>query len=782
MPQPNPLYTLIAVSNTGSVIELEQLALTLASGSEVNLTDFNSIFEIHSDEQLINQVISGNILISASLSRNDGTPDITALYDTTGSLNLLRFLVSPQDVAHEVTGAVAFTSGTVLDAGKLVRLDDVGFLDVTDSLSASFGNVLTDDDFSSGSFPGWMLKNTTGSYTTVKTELSGIIPPAVSDDGGSGFTRGSRWLDVTSNEEYVLFDASTGSAVWVKTSAEDHGELGGLEDNDHPQYYHVSGTNPIAADIDLTNTFQIINMPTPTADGDGANKAYVDASITGLDWKNSVVLCVSGNISLTGAAVADGVAVTTGQRILVKAQTAAAENGIYVASTTGSWFRAFDADEDAEVTSQLAVFVESGSTKANTGWTLITQDPITVGTTDQDYVQFNGAAGIVAGDGLIKEGNVLHVSGNVDGSIIVNADDIQVGVLATDAQHGDRGGGSLHAVATSTVNGFLSSSDKAKLDSLNSGDDYLLLDGTRPMSGTFDLGTNTVINGGTYNGVTVELHGARHISGAADPIDGDKLDIDFTPTYYTPSTVPAEVDTTEELTAHLAGIDDEINFLSQSILSASGDVTGPAGATDDAIARYDGATGKLIQNSTVLIDDSGNITATGSLSISGTINGHRHYPASAVDPTVPAPAAGDRYYNTVLETEMRYDGTRAKWLSVDSITIQVGRRGNTQQGSFYRMTDGLAMTIGTLGVSVPKGTITRIGSVRQGGQNNPAVVEILSGGGVIASLSQAVGPSHDADETIDADVDASGFISIRNKAGLARTRNVHIVVTMKRRV
>jgi hypothetical protein len=74
---------------------------------------------------------------------------------------------------------------------------------------------------------------------------------------------------------------------------------------------------------------------------------------------------------------------------------------------------------------------------------------------------------ITAGDGLTGGGTgdvTVDIGANVDGSIIVNANDIQVGTLATDGQHGNRGGGSLHAVATGAVNGFMSAADKSKLD------------------------------------------------------------------------------------------------------------------------------------------------------------------------------------------------------------------------------------------------------------------------------------------------------------------------------
>ena len=59
-------------------------------------------------------------------------------------------------------------------------------------------------------------------------------------------------------------------------------------------------------------------------------------------------------------------------------------------------------------------------------------------------------------------------------------------------------------------------------------------------------------NSGTFAAAT---HASRHITGGADEIDGDQLDIDFTPSNYTPSTAPAEATNLDHLTAHLSGID-----------------------------------------------------------------------------------------------------------------------------------------------------------------------------------------------------------------------------------
>jgi len=79
-----------------------------------------------------------------------------------------------------------------------------------------------------------------------------------------------------------------------------------------------------------------------------------------------------------------------------------------------------------------------------------------------------GAPGsVLAGNGLEFDGDLvtLHVVPNADGSIIVNANDVQVGEIG-DAQHGVRSGNLLHAVATTSVAGFQSAADKTRQDQL----------------------------------------------------------------------------------------------------------------------------------------------------------------------------------------------------------------------------------------------------------------------------------------------------------------------------
>nr|WP_288912084.1 phage tail protein [uncultured Pseudomonas sp.] len=107
---------------------------------------------------------------------------------------------------------------------------------------------------------------------------------------------------------------------------------------------------------------------------------YVADELAKLDRKQSVRVATTANIVLSGAQAIDGVAVVAGNRVLVKSQTLAKDNGIYVAANS-AWVRAKDADANAEVTSGLIVSVEEGTTLANTIWQLITDGGIVLGTT-----------------------------------------------------------------------------------------------------------------------------------------------------------------------------------------------------------------------------------------------------------------------------------------------------------------------------------------------------------------------------------------------------------------
>jgi hypothetical protein len=180
------------------------------------------------------------------------------------------------------------------------------------------------------------------------------------------------------------------------------------------------------------NSQKIVSLADPTSPQDAATKSYVDAARSGLDVKASVRVATTANISNLGnvayATQIDGVEITTSDRILVKNQSTASQNGIYqVYDKGGNWElqRAEDANSSAEVTAGMFTFVSEGTANADSGWVLTTNDTITLGTTELTFVQFSGAGQIEAGDGLTKTGNTINAVGTAD-RITVNADSIDI--------------------------------------------------------------------------------------------------------------------------------------------------------------------------------------------------------------------------------------------------------------------------------------------------------------------------------------------------------------------
>jgi hypothetical protein len=128
---------------------------------------------------------------------------------------------------------------------------------------------------------------------------------------------------------------------------------------------------------------------TPSGSTDIANKSYVDTVAQGLDTKASVVAGTTANITLSGTQTIDGIVLVSGDRVLVKNQTLPANNGLYLCAA-GAWTRTTDMDTWAEVPGAY-VFVETGSTLADTGWVCTSDAGGTIGVTAITWAQFSGA-------------------------------------------------------------------------------------------------------------------------------------------------------------------------------------------------------------------------------------------------------------------------------------------------------------------------------------------------------------------------------------------------------
>jgi hypothetical protein len=150
----------------------------------------------------------------------------------------------------------------------------------------------------------------------------------------------------------------------------------------------------------------------PVAALDLATKQYVDSVAQGLDAKASCVYGTTANITLSGLGTQAGgdwaVSLTANQRILVKNQTSSQFNGIYLANAS-TWTRSLDMDTWAEVPSSF-VFIEDGSTLADTGWVTTANAGGTINVTSMPWVQFSGAGTYSAGTGLTLTGTQFSIS------------------------------------------------------------------------------------------------------------------------------------------------------------------------------------------------------------------------------------------------------------------------------------------------------------------------------------------------------------------------------------
>lgn len=176
------------------------------------------------------------------------------------------------------------------------------------------------------------------------------------------------------------------------------------------------GTVTVASGYELRTNFGDTSL---------TNKAYVDSVVQGLDIKESVRVASQANIDLTSVTTIDGATMVDGDRVLVRAQTTVAENGIYVWSTGGTLARSDDADDGTKMDGGTFVFVEEG-TDADAGYVMTNNDTITINVSDITWTQFSGAGSITAGAGMSKTGNTLDVLVAAAGGLEISADEIQI--------------------------------------------------------------------------------------------------------------------------------------------------------------------------------------------------------------------------------------------------------------------------------------------------------------------------------------------------------------------
>ena len=284
-------------------------------------------------------------------------------------------------------------------------------------INATFEKLATDP--SSGNFEGRLIYNTATDTIKVYTGAAfKSIPHSFVSGGGAGIAEALTVSESNGTVTLTLNVADTDSA--------------GLLPATFWQMLNDATSDATASKLVKRDAQGNAKVATPTDAAHIATKGYVDAARQGLDVKQSVRVATTAAINLSSdlnnGGTIDGVTLVTGDRVLVKNQSTALENGIYVATASGAASRSSDANGTAdtgELKSGTFTFVEEGTVNSDKGFVVSTNGTITVDTTGIAWTQFSGAGSFTSGDGLSQDGNTIHVNVTANRTAIV-ADAIDI--------------------------------------------------------------------------------------------------------------------------------------------------------------------------------------------------------------------------------------------------------------------------------------------------------------------------------------------------------------------
>ena len=327
-------------------------------------------------------------------------------------------------------------------------------------------------------------------FVGIGTGGSGGSATTIEAIGGSG-SFADLFTSRTQNTFLAAPNGSNGAATFRAMVAADVPSLTASKVSDFDTQVRTSRLDQMAAPTGSVslNSQTITNLADPVNASDAASKSFVESTAQGLDVKDSCVAATTANITISTALnngdTLDGVTLSTNDRVLVKDQSTASENGIYVVGSSPA--RADDLAAGADAAG-FFTFVEQGTVNADNGFVCTSnKGSAVVGTNNLTIAQFSGAGQVTAGDGLDKSGNTLSVDLKANGGLVIESSEIAVkldassitGTLAVS----DGGTGATSASAARTALGLAIGTNVQAFDAQLSD-----VAGLTPSNGVFIVG------------------------------------------------------------------------------------------------------------------------------------------------------------------------------------------------------------------------------------------------------------------------------------------------------
>lgn len=230
-------------------------------------------------------------------------------------------------------------------------------------------------------------------------------------------------LTDSSSIDFSYNDGGNQITAAVIPGGVDHGGLAGLGDDDHTIYIKADGTRAFSGNQSMGGN-KLTNVATPTSASDVATKGYVDSALEGLKPKAAVRAATTADIDLSqdleDGDIVDGVTLATGDRVLVKDQTAPEDNGIYVVVASGAASRSTDFDSLSPIDEINKAYVAVQEGTENAGKLYVQYGEVTtLGTDPINFTFFNSVSGLVGGNGITVSGSNISVDHDGEGLTFV---------------------------------------------------------------------------------------------------------------------------------------------------------------------------------------------------------------------------------------------------------------------------------------------------------------------------------------------------------------------------